>query len=127
MKSSQTSPTPEILRRRYARLKARLADPGWILRGTITERFDTRESPKGSGRFVTRGPYDQWTFKRRGKTVTVNLTASQAKVYEKAIANHRKLEKVLREMREVSLEYLEATTESVRRRKPRETPDFGLS
>ena len=109
---------PTILRRRFERLRARLAKLEWLLQGTITERLDTRESPKGSGRTRTCGPYHQWTFKRHGKTVTVNLTKPQAKAYQKAIDNHRKLEKLLAEMRAISLEFLEATHESVKRRKP---------
>ena len=117
MKTERTSKT---LRQRLDRLRARLARLEWILQGTITERFDTRESPKGSGRTVTRGPYYQWTFKRQGKTVTVNLTKPQAKVYQIAIDDHRELEEILSEMRAVSLAFLEATTDSVQRRKPLE-------
>ena len=112
----------KTLRRRFDRLREQFCKLEWILQGTITERLDTRESPKGSGQPVTRGPYYQWTFKRQGKTVTVNLTKGQAKVYQKAIDNHRKLEELLHEMRAVSLEFLEATTESVKRRKPLEIP-----
>jgi len=112
----------KMLRRRFERLRKRLGELEWILQGTITERLDTRESPKGSRRTVTRGPYYQWTYKRQGKTVTVNLTRAQAKLYQKAIDNHRKLEELLHQMRAVSFEFLEATTESVKRRKPLEIP-----
>ena len=65
------------------------------------------------------GPYYQWTRKRRGKTVTVNLTASQAKVYQRAIDNHRKMEKIMQEMRALSLQICENSTEGVKKRKPR--------
>ena len=116
----KTEKPTAALRRGYKRLAERLARIGWVLQGTITERLDTRESPKGSGTITTCGPYYQWTFKRQGKTVTVNLTASQARAYQKAIDNQRKIEEILREMRELSLQFLEATTESVKRRNPRQ-------
>lgn len=67
----------------------------------------------------TYGPYYQCTFKRAGKTVTVNLTPSQAKVYQRAIANHRKLEDILENMRTLSRDILEHTTKGVRKRNPR--------
>jgi len=107
-------PTPDPLRRRYERLRRRLAKVGWVLHGTITARYDRRVGP---GR-PPRGPYFQWTFKRDGKTVTVNLSASQAKAYQKAIDEQRKLEKLLAEMRALSRQFLEATTQGVKRRKP---------
>ena len=107
----------DALRRRYRKLRAALADLDWVLQGTITERYDDRVPP---GR-PPRGPYHQWTYKRAGKTVTVNLAPPQAKAYQRAIDNQRKLEEILRQMRAISLEYLEATTPSVKRRKPKKT------
>jgi len=107
------------LERRYARLTARLAKLGFVLQGTITERTMVRDDPKAPGTQKAYGPYYQWTFKRSAKTVTVNLSASQAKTYQQAITNNRKLEETLEEMRTLSLEILEAKTQGVRKRKPR--------
>jgi len=107
----------EVWRRRYQRLVKRLGKSGWILRGTITKRIDTRVVRKVVGGKKISARYYQWTFKRQGKTITVNLTASQAKTYLKAIANQRKTEKILQEMRSLSLQFLEATTVSPKRRK----------
>lgn len=73
------------------------------------------------------GPYYQWTWKYKGRTKTVNLTASQAKTYRNAIRNHRMVEKTLREMRELSLRICEATTEGVTKRKSKKAKDLGLS
>ena len=113
-----TSKKPtDALRRRYQRLAERLGKIGWMLQGTITERIDTRVVRK-----VVRGKkiharYHQWTFKRQGKTVTVNLTAAQAKTYQRAIDTQRKADRLLHEMRAISLEFLDATTVSPNRRK----------
>ena len=105
--------------RHYAQLTARLAKTGLVLQGTITKRSIVREDPEAPGHEKTYGPYYQWTFKRKAKTVTVNLTASQAKTYTRAIDNHRKMEQILAEMRKLSLEILEAKTPGVKKRKPR--------
>ena len=102
------------LNRRYARLTTRLARTGPLLQGTITERYLEREK---DGETITTGPYYQWTFKRHAKTVTVNLSATQAKRFQKAIDNNRIIEETLKEMRELSREILDATTKGVTRRK----------
>ncbi len=117
MKKDKSTAT---MQRRYARLTARLSKLGFVLQGSITERTIVRADPQAPGRQKNYGPYYQWTFKRTGKTVTVNLTASQAKTYQRAIDNHRKMEKTLEEMRTLSLNILEAKTQGVRKRKPRE-------
>jgi len=108
------------LRRRHAHLAARLAKVGVVTQGTITQRVIERDDPEHPGRIKRYGPYYQWTWKRQGKTVTVNLTAAQAKAYQKAIDEHRKLETLLEALRAVSLQILEATTPSVEKRKRRE-------
>lgn len=106
--------------KRYAQLAARLAKTGLVLQGTITERVVVRDDPHTPGKQRTYGPYFQWTFKRKGKTVTVNLTASQAKTYQRAIDTHRKMENTLEEMRTLSLEILEAKTQGVKKRKAKD-------
>ena len=111
------NPEVERMRTRYARLTARLAKLGPVLQGTITERIIQRDDPGRPGKQKNYGPYYQWTFKRNGKTVTVNLTHARAKTYQKAIDNHRKMDEVLTEMRELSRRILESTTKGVEKRK----------
>lgn len=66
----------ETKRRRYARLSAQLSKIGFVLQGTITERRIVRDTPNAAGGTTTYGPYYQWTWKQKGKTVTVNLAKS---------------------------------------------------
>jgi hypothetical protein len=106
------------MQRRYTRLTQRLAKLGPVLQGTITPRTIVRPDPQSPRKEKSYGPYYQWTFKRGGKTVTVNLTAAQAKSYQRAIDNHRKLETIIEEMRLLSLQILETKTTAVKRRKP---------
>lgn len=115
----KTNKTIQRLRTRYDRLKSKIADMGLIQAGTITKRIDRRQSPASGGGGKEYGPYYQWTFKRGGKTVTVNLTREQAKEYGRAIANYRKLQKNIIEMREVSLKILQAGMEGVPSRRAR--------
>ena len=116
----KTAPRPEkqtdALNARRARVLQRMAKLGPVLQGTITPRTILREDPQAPGKQKEYGPYYQWIWKRDGKTVTVNLSPGQAKVYQKAIDEHRKLEALLDELRALSLKTLETTTEGVQKR-----------
>jgi hypothetical protein len=102
---------------RYEKLKANLAEPGLLLLGTIVKRMDKRPDPATAGKLKTYGPYYQWTFKIEGKSRTVNLTPQQAAQYDKAIRNHRQMQRTIDQMRQLSLAILEATIEGVQKRK----------
>lgn len=118
----QKNQDPERLKRRYRKLAAALAKLGPVLHGTITERTLERPDSHNPGKTKTYGPYHQWTFKREGKTVTVNLTSSQAKRYQRALDNQRTLDRTTQEMRELSLQLLQATTKGVTPRKTKKHP-----
>jgi hypothetical protein len=100
----------------YEKLKAKLAHLGLIAQGTITPRQITKPDPVDRRRKKTYGPYFQWTMKIKARTVTVNLTRSQAREFKKAIVNQHQLEKTLIQMREVSLEILNRSTVGVPKR-----------
>jgi len=119
MKKIKKNEAVEVLRRRYEKLAAKLTNIGLILQGTITERTIVRKDPSEPSKEKTYGPYYQWTWKKEGKTVTVNLTAAQAKVYQKAIDNHRIMENILKQMRNISLQICKETTIGVKKRKAR--------
>ena len=117
MKKIKKNEQLKALQSRHEKLAAKLANTGPILQGTITERTIVRDDPQKPEKEKAYGPYYQWTWKKEGKTVTVNLTASQAKVYQKAINNHRKMENILKQMRDISLKICENTTIGVKKRK----------
>jgi hypothetical protein len=100
------------LQARYQRLKQEVLDLGWIAQGTLLFQ------PPGAWRL---------TGKRRAKTFTLALSAQQAALYEQAIATHRKLEVILREMREISEKVLQNSVPGVRRRPRRRNPKTALS
>ena len=105
------------LRKRYAKFALQLSAAGLILQGTITERTIKKKERGARSGAKTLGPYYQWTFKREGKTVTINLSKAQIKPFQKAIDANKKAEAALRQMRELSREILEASTQGVARRK----------
>jgi cell fate (sporulation/competence/biofilm development) regulator YlbF (YheA/YmcA/DUF963 family) len=106
------------LKERYAKLAAQLCATDLILQGTITERTIKKKKESGvHSDAKTLGPYYQWTFKREGKTVTINLSKAQTKRFQKAIDANKKAEAILKQMRELSREILEASTQGVARRK----------
>jgi len=49
------------------------------------------------------GPYYQWSYKLRGKTVSRRLTPEQAKLCEEWLENHHRLKNIIRKMETLSL------------------------
>jgi len=86
---------------RYDALKTQIQQLGWIAQGSV--------SPQ---------PPRAWrlTRKVKAKTVSLALSAEQAALYQEAIANHRKLELILRKMRAISEEVLQKSVAGVRKR-----------
>jgi hypothetical protein len=100
------------IQRRYERLKKELLGLGWICQGSLMH------TPPHAWR---------WTRKVDAKTVTVALSEPQAALYRQAIANHRRLEQVLSEMRELSQKVLSGSAPGVRRRPRKIDPKMPLS
>lgn len=102
------------LRKKMNALKEKLAGTGFLLQGNISERTITREDGSKKKNY---GPYYQWTFKKDGKTVTVNLSSSQVGEFQKAIDNNRETENMMEEMRNLSRDILDLSTQGVIKRK----------
>lgn len=79
------------LRTRFERCKQQILALDWLSEGSVTENHP------GSWR---------WTRKVKAKTVTVALSSEQAEAFRTAIANHRQLEKLTKEMRSLSQTFL---------------------
>jgi len=115
------------LQRRHERLKHALLALGPTLQGSILRRVIQRPDPQHPQRTKDYGPYFQWTRKVDGRTAIQNLTASQAKAFQRAIRENRKLERTLSEMRAISLKILVLTTKGVQKRSPRTKKRIPLS
>ena len=96
------------MRADYEALKRSLLEVGLVQVGSVNKRMDRRPDAKGVMR--ERGPYWQWTRKEGGNTKTVNLSAAQVRLWKRAIAEHRRLERTMRAMRALSLRILRKMT-----------------
>ncbi len=103
--------SPQQLQRRlrttqrdYERVKARLADIGFICQGSLVERWMPCGKP--NCRCVDpdqrHGPYFQLSWKQAGKTVSKRLSPEHARLYQEWIANRRQLEAIVAQMHDVS-------------------------
>ena len=111
--NDNVSPTP-AQRARAARIAAqiaRLAQAGFILPGTLTERMTRCGYPRcrcRAGPPRLHGPYHQWTRKKNGKTATRILTDDQLADYGPWFDNHRRLRELITELEALSLAIAEA-------------------
>jgi hypothetical protein len=99
-------PTP-AQQARAARIARELAQAGFALPGTLTERL-TR-CGKANCRChadppVLHGPYHQWTRKADGKTVTRLLTDDQLADYQPWFDNQRRLRDLITDLETLSQE-----------------------
>lgn len=90
----------------YARLRARLANLGWISNGYVQDRGP------GAG-----GPCYQWTRKVKAKTVSVALSKEQYEALKQAINNWHELQELLRRMQVLSRRVIFETLPHPPRRK----------
>jgi hypothetical protein len=104
-KSSSASSLPQR-EEEYQKLRASLAEVGWISEGYAQDRGP------GAG-----GPCYQWTRKVRGKTISVALSREQYEWLRQAIQNWRQVQGTLRQMQRLSRQVLFATVPNPPRRK----------
>lgn len=94
------------LPRPYRQLQRQLSQLGYVSQGSVFERAPGQQG----SRYV-------WTRKVRAKTVTVALSQEQYLWLSKAVANQRKLEKIVQQMQMLSRQTLFETVPGVVRRK----------
>lgn len=99
----------ERCRTDYEAAKARVTEIGFVCEGTLLERRTSCGNPncrcaEPEGRH---GPYWQLTWKEGGRTVTRILSEEAAGHYREWIANRRRLDALLGEMRALSREAAE--------------------
>jgi cyclopropane fatty-acyl-phospholipid synthase-like methyltransferase len=99
----------------YARLRAQLAQIGWISEGYVQDRGP------GAG-----GACYPWTRKLKGKTVCVALSREQYEWLRQAIANWRSVQQILRQMQRLSRQELFESVPGPQRRKKLSKQVLGL-
>jgi hypothetical protein len=91
---------------RHRALLAEMAEIGWTLPGSITERHTRCSNPMCRCRAEPpqlHGPYSTWTRKVDNTTVTRNLTAEQAERYRPWFANARRLRELRKQLEDLSI------------------------
>jgi hypothetical protein len=108
---TERRPSQARLKRRLERLsgdyeaaKAKLTDVGFTCEGSLIERYTTCNNPncRCADPEQRHGPYWQLSWKQAGKTVSRLLSAEDAALYQEWIANRRRIEAALKEMRDLS-------------------------
>lgn len=92
-------------RQKYARIKARIRDVGFICDGSLVERWITCGKPNcrcSADPTQRHGPYYQLSWKEQGKTVSRRLPPEHARLYQEWITNRRRLESLIDQMSGVS-------------------------
>lgn len=90
---------------KHRELAARIFEIGFIWPGNIQRRYITCGKPYCDCRKdlkARHGPYAYWTSKEDKKTVSRLLKPEEADLLEEWIENRRKLEKIVRQMKELS-------------------------
>jgi hypothetical protein len=112
MNSSRKKNTPAIdfslqrLQERHHSLRAKLADVGLVLRGSIARRRVRCGQPNCRCKAdppTLHGPYYLWTRKVAGKTVTAQLRPEQAALCMEWSRNMRKLDRIVRDLQAIGL------------------------
>ena len=100
----------ELIEKKYLLLKKELLKIGYISTGSVMYIYHKCGNPRclcASSKKSLHGPYNRWTRKEKGKTVTRTLIDEQAKIAKMCIANYRKLEVIIEKMKKLSVEYIE--------------------
>jgi hypothetical protein len=93
---------------RIGRIREAFREIDHLCSGTLTERTKTCGNPGCRCRkdpAARHGPYYEWTHMKAGKLAHRNLSPQQAELLRAAIANYRKVKKLIRDW-EVETEQL---------------------
>lgn len=102
-------PAPPILlgkpAQRFRQARQKLHHLDYFLKGTVLKRMMKCGHPNCACQrddSKRHGPYFEWTYKVKGKTVNVKLSPQAAPLYQAATNQHRELKIVLAKMERLS-------------------------
>lgn len=110
MKKDKSIHNEELLTtyaRNFAALKQELTELSYFCKGTVMKRMmkcGQQRCACHQDPAKRHGPYFEWTYKEKGKTVNRRLRPEEAPIYQAAIQQYRKLQSVLKQMEQVSRE-----------------------
>ncbi len=90
---------------RFRQARQELHQLGYFLKGTVLKRMMKCGHPNCACQRDAshrHGPYFEWTYKVKGKTVNVKLSPQAAPLYQAATKQHRKLKAALARLERLS-------------------------
>ncbi len=99
------------IEKKYQKLKKKIDALDFISTGSIMKVYNTCGRPGCEcykDKSKKHGPYNIWTRKVNAKTVTRTLTKEQARMARQYVANMRKFEKITRQMKDLSAQYIQS-------------------
>ena len=96
---------PQAYEQRFRHALRELQQLDYFLKGTVLKRMMKCARPQCACRSdpaKRHGPYFEWTYKVKGKTVNVKLSPQAAPLYQAAARQHRKLKIVLARLERLS-------------------------
>lgn len=104
-----SKPVTDESARRFQELKNELAQLEFFSKGTVLARMmkcGKIQCPCHTKPAKRHGPYYEWTYKVRGKTVNVRLDPEAAPIYQAAVQQNRKLKSILIRLEKLSRQAL---------------------
>jgi hypothetical protein len=104
--------TMDETERRQRQLRAEMASGGYVLPGSIVERWTRCQNAGCKCRQEPpqlHGPYPTWTRKVGSKTVTRTLSPQQLELYRSWVEAGRRLRQLLADLESLSVELAERT------------------
>ncbi len=98
------------IKKNFNELKKELAKIGFICTGSVFkvyQRCGNKSCSCATDKNALHGPYNRWTRKIKGKTISRTITDEQAEITRKYIENYRNLEKLLEKMKDLTTQYIE--------------------
>src|SRR5580698_1561948 len=102
---SRKTPLPGAWEERFRQARQELLQLDYFLKGTVLKRMMKCGRPQCTCHrdpAKRHGPYCEWTYKVKGKTVNVKLTPQVAPYYKAATKQHRKLKILLAKLERLS-------------------------
>ncbi len=104
-KSSHANALLAMHARNFAGLRQELQQLSYFCKGTVLKRMmkcGQQRCACHRDPAKRHGPYFEWTYKEKGKTVNRRLRPEEVAIYEAATQQYRKLQSVSRRMEQVS-------------------------
>jgi hypothetical protein len=102
---SRKTPLPSAREERFHQARQGLLQLDYFLKGTVLKRMMKCGRPQCACHrdpAKRHGPYFEWTYKVKGKTVNAKLSPQTAPLYLAATKQHRKLKAVLTKLERLS-------------------------